>query len=332
MPSQKLETILNLSLSSTPEQRARSGVLDVGYDAEENTWELIVKYSGNLDEIRRAGIGVEELLAGYAIMTVPESLIDTLTAFYQIEYVEMPKNLLDTLYAAKQKSCILPLTGSSAEDLSGGPLTGEGILIAVLDSGIDYYLPDFRNEDGTTRIAWLWDQTLDAGVLNERAAVSGNATVPDGATERFEDPYAPPQGFAIGVEFSESRINAALAAGIREAAFNQIPSIDRSGHGTEVAAVAAGNNASPRLRGVAIKATLLIVKLANLQTGFPRTTELMRGVQWAIQKARDMGMPLVINLSFGNSYGPHEPCNQGKMKENTVIPAVVGNQCFLIYV
>lgn len=286
MPSQKLETILNLSLSSTPEQRARSGVLDVGFDAEENTWELIVKYSGSLDEVQAAGIIVEELLAGYAIVTVPESLIDVLTAFPQIEYVEMPKNLQNGLYAAKQASCILPLTGSSGQSLPGGPLTGEGILLAVLDSGIDYYLPDFRNEDGTTRIAWLWDQTLDAG----RA------------------PYTPPRGFSIGVEFSEEQINAALDLGSREAAFVQIPSTDRSGHGTEVAAVAAGSNASPLLRGVAVKATLLIVKLANLQTGFPRTTELMRGVQWAIQKAREMGMPLVINLSFGNSYGPHEPC------------------------
>lgn len=292
MPSQKLENILNLSLSSTPAQRMRSGVLDVGFDAQENTWELIVKYSGSLEPIRAAGIIAEELLAGYAIVTVPESQIETLVSFPQIEYVEMPKNLQEGLYAAKQESCILPLTGSSAQSLIGGPLTGEGILLAVLDSGIDYYLPDFRNADGTTRIAWLWDQTLDADILNRQ-----NSTDVD---------YAPPEDFSIGVEFSQSQIDAALLGGSREAAFLQIPSIDRSGHGTEVAAVAAGNNASPLLRGVATKATLLIVKLANLKTGFPRTTELMRGVQWALDKARRMGMPLVINLSFGNSYGPHE--------------------------
>ena len=308
MSSQKLETILNLSLESTPEQRARSGVLDVGFDEQEKTWELIVKYSGSLDEIRTAGGGVEELLAGYAILTVPESLINALVLLPQIEYVEIPKNLQENLYAAKQDSCILPLTEGnvtgrgSAGGVSGrleGPLSGTGVLMAVLDSGIDYYLADFRNADGTTRIATLWDQTLDAQMLNQRQN--------DDTVSKFV--YAPPEGFTIGAEFSEEQINAALETGSREGAFALIPSTDRSGHGTEVAAVAAGNNSDPLLRGVATGAQLLIVKLANRQTGFPRTTELMRGVQWALDKAQKMGMPMVINLSFGNSYGPHEHYN-----------------------
>jgi len=325
MPSQKLETILNLSLESTPEQRARSGVLDVGYDERENTWELIVKYSGSLDEIREAGIGVEELLAGYAILTVPESLIGELVLLPQIEYVEMPKNLQENLYTAKQESCILPLIEGavpgwpaaiidggvigqvgSVAGRSGSPLSGEGILLAVLDSGIDYYLSDFRNADGTTRIAALWDQTLDAETVRQQRMRAGGQQESEDRASVFA--YAPPEGFSIGVEFSEEQINTALAAGSREDAFLQLPSSDRSGHGTEVAAVAAGNNADPLLRGVATGTKLLIVKLANRRTGFPRTTELMRGVQWVLQKARAMGMPLVINLSFGNSYGPHEHC------------------------
>ena len=294
MPSEKYEPILNLSIESTPEQRARSGVLSVGYDAKEKTWELIVKYSGSLEAVLSAGIGVEELLAGYAIVTVPESMVRALAEFPQIEYVELPKNFQENLYAAKQESCILALTGSSGANLFGGALTGEGILMAILDSGIDYYLEDFRKEDGSTRIAWLWDQTLDLSMLNGRE----NGVV-----------YVPPRGFAIGVEFSAEQINAALAAGSREQTFLQIPSTDASGHGTQVAAVAAGNNASPLLRGVATKSTLLVVKLANRQTGFPRTTELMRGIQWALEKAREMGMPLVMNVSYGNCYGPHEHYN-----------------------
>lgn len=294
--------MLNLSLESTEEQRQRSDVLNVGFDEEEQTWELIVKYSGSLDRLRAAGIGVEELLAGYAIMTVPEPLIPALAEAPETEFVEMPKNLLTGMYEAKQASCILPLTGSmtqafGAAGTAGGnpdsasPLSGQGILVAVPDSGIDYYLPDFRNPDGTSRIEFLWDQTLDAGALNARV---GDAV------------YAPPEGFSIGVEFSKEQMDEALASGSRDSAFLLVPSLDRSGHGTSVAAIAAGSNANPQLRGVAAGAGLLIVKLANLQNGFPHTTELMRAAAWAQQKAAQLGRPLAMNLSFGNNYGPHD--------------------------
>lgn len=353
MVSQKLEDILNLSLESSDEERQRSDVLNVGFDREEQSWELIIKYSGNLNGLREQGMKVEELLAGYGIVTLPQSLIPALVAAPQIEYVEMPRNLLNGLYEAKRVSCILPLTGSGAggaapaggmggvgNGLGGGvggvgvglgggmpdgagrtargmgnggiqealmpggqinqsrtDLSGRGVLVAVLDSGIDYYLPDFRNADGSSRIAYLWDQTLDADVLSG-GGVSG--------TDENVFRYAPPDGFTIGVEFSKEQIDEALERGSRDSAFLLVPSLDRSGHGTSVAAVAAGGNTDPLLRGVAAGAELLVVKLANLQTGFPHTTELMRAAAWALRKAQQMGRPLSMNISFGNSYGPHD--------------------------
>ena len=325
MPSQKLENILNLSLESTQSQRQRSDVLKVGYDASDSTWELIVKYSGDLSAVPIPGMTVEPLLAGYAIVTIPQSQIPALTAAPETEYVEMPKNLQNGLYEAKRVSCILPLTGSGAAEQTergsrpgaAAPLSGQGTLVAVLDSGIDYYLPDFRNPDGSTRIAYLWDQTLEperlAGSAGSSAAPEGSAaapegfsTAPEGSAAAPEGSAAAPEGFAIGVEFSRQQIDEALRAGSRDAAFTRIPSLDRSGHGTAVAAIAAGSNPSPALRGVASGADLLIVKLANLQSGFPRTTELMRGVTWALQKARQLKMPLSVNISFGNTYGPHD--------------------------
>ncbi len=293
MVSQKLEDILNLSLESSQEERQRSGVLGVGFDQEQQTWELIVKYSGSLENLRAQGIFVEELLAGYAVVHVPQRLIGALVAAPEVEYVEMPKNLLNGLYEAKRVSCILPLTGNGPQSGGGGPqgdragLSGEGVLVAVIDSGIDYYLPDFREENGSSRIAFLWDQTLDAGVLDTPG-------------------YAPPSGFAIGVEFSKEQIDLALETGNRDSAFSLVPSLDRSGHGTTVAAIAAGSNPDPILRGVAPGAQLLVVKLANRQTGFPHTTELMRAVAWVLQKARQLQKPVSVNISFGNSYGPHD--------------------------
>lgn len=320
MPSQKLEDILNLSLESTEEERLRSGVLNVGFDRQEQTWELIVKYSGDLSRLEETGIGVERLLAGYAIVTLPQRLIPVLTAAPEVEYVEMPKNLLSELYEAKRESCILPLTGAGAPPQTGGSgapgsatssgvLTGQGVLVAVLDSGIDYYLPDFRNADKSSRIAFLWDQTLNADMLNGQGSsrpplAEGQGAPGAGAEE--DRPYAPPEGFSIGVEFSREQIDRALETGNRDSAFTLVPSLDRSGHGTSVAAIAAGSNPDPQLRGVAAGSDLLVVKLASLQTGFPRTTELMRGIAWAIGKAQQMGRPLSMNISFGNNYGPHD--------------------------
>ena len=63
--SQKLENLLNLALDADQGERERSEELDVGYDKEENVWELIVKYSGTLEAVRQTARSVTELLCGY---------------------------------------------------------------------------------------------------------------------------------------------------------------------------------------------------------------------------------------------------------------------------
>lgn len=266
MESEKLEDILQLSLLSTERQRERSGVLNVGVLEGGTVRELIIKYSGSLEGLRKQGIEVEELLAGYAVVRLPEEQVGSLTDFPEVEYVEMPKNLQTGLYEAKRVSCILPLTQGSA---TGGRLSGRGVLVAVLDSGIDFFLPDFRNADGSSRIVFLWDQELER-------------------------------------EFSKEELDRALTEQSREAAYEKIPSIDRSGHGTAVAAIAAGSNPSGLLRGAAPEAELLVVKLSQKQNGYPHTLQLMQAVTWALTKAQLLQMPVAVNISFGNSYGPHD--------------------------
>ena len=91
MENQKLENLLNLALSVPEELRARSRELETGYQKEEQTWELIVKYSGSLDSLREMGILTEEMHNEYAVLTVPEDLIETVSRLPQIEYVEKPK-------------------------------------------------------------------------------------------------------------------------------------------------------------------------------------------------------------------------------------------------
>lgn len=289
---QKLENILNLALETPEEEREQTKELNVGYSAETRSWELIVKYHGSLDRLREQNIVVEELIAGYAILTVPEALVDTVSDTPEIEYVEKPKRFYYGQTNPAGTSCFPPVTMRTPF------LNGRGVLLAVLDSGITWDLEVFRKADGTTRIRYLWDQTL-----------SQNQTAPE---ETDDVRYGKmPDGFAFGTEYTAEEINAALQLPALDR-YRLLPSRDLSGHGTAVAGIAAGKSADGLYTGAAPEAELIVVKLGlpknsgGVEEGFPRTTEILRGVTYALRKAGQLNMPLVINLSFGNSYGSHD--------------------------
>lgn len=297
--NEKLENLLKLALETPEAERERTDNLNVGFDEEARTWELIIKYHGSLDELQSLGIIVEYLIAGYAILTVPEGLVELMAEYEQIEYVEMPKRFFYQQVRPADNSCIAPVV------LREPFLTGKGVLIAVLDSGIDYRRADFRNTDGETRILALWDQTLSPEMA---AVLPGEEDIPESGATDQKRRNLPPEGFRTGVEFTREQINEALLAPTVEESLQIVPSFDVSGHGTAVTGIAAGSVLrTAGYRGVAPASDLLIVKLGNNPaSGFPRTTEIMRGVAYAVRKATEWNMPLVINLSFGNSYGPHD--------------------------
>lgn len=91
--NEKIENILNLSLSATMEERDKSLDLNVGYDKEEKTWELIVKYNGDIAKVASENIKIEILSSGYAIVTILESLIDAFGELDEVEYIEKPKKI-----------------------------------------------------------------------------------------------------------------------------------------------------------------------------------------------------------------------------------------------
>lgn len=278
---QKLENILNLALETPEEEREQTESLNVGYSAETRSWELIVKYHGSLDRLREQNIVVEELIAGYAILTVPEALVDMVSDTPEIEYVEKPKRFYYGQTFPAGTSCFPPVTMRTPF------LNGRGVLLAELDSGITWDLEVFRKADGSTRIRYLWDQTVSEETDDVRYGKM-------------------PDGFSIGTEYTAEEINAALQLPALDR-YRLIPSRDLSGHGTAVAGIAAGRSADGLYTGAAPEAELIIVKLGlPREEGFPRTTEIMRGVTYALWKARQLNMPLVINLSFGNSYGSHD--------------------------
>ena len=280
--SQKLSDDLSLAIELDDEARAQSSELSVGYDATENTWELIVKYNGDVRErAEELGGSAVLLLGGYAVVTMPQSMIDRFAAFSEVEYIEKPRRLFYSVSQAVARSCIYYAWNEPYR------LSGRGILVAVIDSGIDWSNRDFRNADGSTRILRLWDQTVSA-------ARSG---------------YAPPAGYRVGTEYTRELIDSALSGD--EASLGALRlSRDYSGHGTFVAGIAAGNGSggmSQVYRGVAYESELLIVKLGDSQQEqFPRTTRLMEAVNYCIAQAQSLGMPVAINLSFGNNQGSHD--------------------------
>lgn len=280
MLSQNIDNVLNLALDATEEERIKSLNLNVGYNAEEKEWEVIIKYSGSLEAVREFALGVTSLRGEYAIVRLKESDIQRLSEVPQIEYIEKPKRLFFQAENGRRVSCINEMQNTRLLP-SSEILFGEGILVAILDSGIDYANQDFRKEDGSTRIYRIWDQT-----------VTGN----------------PPEGYAFGSEYTEEKINEALRQETVAERYGIVPSRDNSGHGTAVAGIVAGNGrgSGSLARGVASRSELIVVKLGvPRKEGFPRTTELMSGLNYVVDLAAKRGMPVAINMSIGNTYGAH---------------------------
>lgn len=202
MADQKLENLLNISMQATKEEREKSEELGIGYDPEQNTWELIVRYTGSLDGLRTRypQIRIRELLNQYAVLIVPETLVDAVSQETVIEYVEKPKQLYFELQAGKAASCI-----NAVQQGMNNPfgLFGKGTIVAVIDTGIRAESMEFRNADGSTRILNIWDQTT-------------------------------------GTEYDRSQIDEALQNETKDTA--GIPGADVLGHGTQVAAIACGSS------------------------------------------------------------------------------------------
>ena len=237
--------------------------------------EVIVKYHGDIQSVGlQVGADIEILTSNYAIATLDIQNLATLYNYDEVEYIEVPKNLAFFLHTSLRASCI-----SNVQSESGYGLTGKGTIVGIIDSGIDYTHRDFRNEDGTTRILYIWDQTIQ-----------GN----------------PPLGFKNGTEYDSAQLNLALS---NPQPFTVVPSIDTAGHGTAVAGVAAGNGreSAGLQKGVAPEASIIVVKLGHRGIeNFTRSTEVMRAIKYIIDKAELLNMPVSINLSYGTNNGAHD--------------------------
>ena len=169
-------------------------------------------------------------------------------------------------------------------------LTGRGVIIAVIDTGISYESPVFRYSDGSSRILAIWDQTDQSG--------------------------DPPEGFAYGTLYTQQQINEALESA---QPFLTVPVKDEIGHGSALASVAAGSALEEGISftGAAPEAQLVVVKLREAKQSLKdyyliserahayASDDLMFGVKFAQQFAVPFFQPVVLVTGLGCSLGGH---------------------------
>ena len=244
--------------------------------------DFVVKYMGDFQKDLGdvPGLIFQKINAIYGVVYAPLTEIDALN-ISTYSYSFIPKCYTHMDFGS--------LSASGITRLQEHPylqLKGQGTAIAIVDSGIDYRNPLFQNEMGS-RILCIWDQTLE-----------GDGT---------EVPY--------GRVFWKNDIDRALAS---ENPLEIVPSTDTNGHGTRMAAVAAGNYfPEENFSGAAPEAMLIVVKVKQAKKYlrefylFPSEEELfqendiMMGVDFAVRTANDRKLPLSVCLGIGSSQGAH---------------------------
>ena len=272
-PNMKTEDKIPGAQSENPAQSQRFG-------------DFIVKYMQNVKDTMELfpGTSFQAINEIFGVLYVP------LESMGELEVTGTSYNSIPKCYTYMDMEAAGASGITRLHDHPYLKLRGKGTAVAVIDSGIDYQNAVFRNAGGS-RIAYLWDQSLEDGT-----DIAGT-----------EVPY--------GRLFRKNDIDQALAF---EDPFSVVPSRDTNGHGTALAGIAAGNMVpGENFTGAAPEATLIIIKvkpakqyLRNFYLYPPdaevfQENDVMMAIAYAISWAKKLEMPLSICLGIGSSQGAH---------------------------
>ena len=202
---------------------------------------------------------------------------------------DYPYTMVPKCYTTLDMAAIQQAGIAAVQNLTGLELSGEGVLVGIIDTGINYLDPIFRNLDGSTRIRRIWDQEEQSGTA--------------------------PREIGYGSEYTREQINLAIQS---ENPKETVPSFDTDGHGTFVASVACGGaNPENLFIGAAPEAEMVIVKLKEAKeylreyyfvdrdAGCYQENDLVAAVFYLQKVQEELKRPLVICLAVGTSFGGH---------------------------
>ena len=298
-PSSKLDAALSAATAGGGDSLAGRALLKrVEVGQAEPLVKTIVRFEGDLAAVKAQGAIVRTVMGDVATVDIPESKLAAVAALPSVVSIEAARPLRARLDVSVPATRADQLRTGTPGAWTGG--AGSGVIVGIVDDGVDFRHRDFRRADGTTRIVGLWDQRT-----------SGAAG-------------SPPGGFSYGGECTPAMINAALAG---DATACTQPS--SGGHGSHVGGIAAGTGQATgngqigyRMIGVAPDADLLVSN--SIAEGTGGTDSVLDGIAYMKAKAAALGKPLVVNLSLGSYYGARDgTSNYERGLDNLSGPGVI---------
>ncbi len=247
-----------------------------GLSKQGDLFDAIV-YTKNPDAVRAAGVRVNSSFPSFVTAQVSARDLEKLVAMSDVTFIDPGS----TNYI--QNDLSVPETGASLVQgglINGTSYKGQGAIVIIYDTGIDWKHKDFRVAGDTTksRILSIWDQTL--------TAIPGETV---------------PNGFSYGVEYTKAQIDDEIDG----SPTGVVRELDINGHGTHVTGTAAGNGGTfgGQYAGMAPLADIIVVKGGDVSFS---ESKMIDGVTYAMNKAAAFGKPVVLNWSIGSQSGPHD--------------------------
>ncbi|MEM4373889.1 MAG: S8 family serine peptidase [Nitrososphaerota archaeon] len=232
---------------------------------------------------------VDSVIGGIATLRAHPAMLEHLRKSGMVEAVYAPRKFRPVL---EYSTLDIGLPNTLAKSgLNVERVDGRGVLLAVIDTGIDYQHPAFLDRFNRSRVLYIWDQTIEG---------------------------KPPEGFGYGYECGPDEINDGIC-----------PEVDTNGHGTHVSSIAAGNSGVARGASILVVKSGSPTCGGSLWTFDEK--EILDGIAYAVSKSKTLGMRLVVNLSLGSDTGGHdggsplEKALDRLVDEDVVVVVAAGN-------